>query len=132
MAREQLNTELVATVEPSTEPTVEPTAVVAVDPMIAIAAATTLLEAAGYVVRKRTVVQRTLMAKAEPVEVAAYFESTGLTRKELADAVGVCVSVIATVGNPNGDRWSATRFAAARILIDAYVTAKAAAVVPAA
>ena len=94
------------------------------EPIDPIAAAVATLEAAGYVVRKRTVVARSVMVKAEPEAVAAYFLSTGLTRKELADAVGVTVSVIATVGNPNGDRWSLIRFNAARILIDAYVTAK--------
>jgi len=123
MAREQ-NIEQAETVEPSTEPTVEPTAVVAVDPMIALADATALLEAAGYIVRKRTVVARSLMVKADPLEVGTYFEATGLTRKEIADAVGVCVSVIATVQNPNGDRWSQTRYLAAKILIAAYVEAK--------
>jgi len=90
-----------------------------------IATAVASLEAAGYVVRKRTVVERAVVEKADSAVVAAYFSLTGLNRKEIADAVGVCVSVIATVQNPNGDRWSATRFAAAQILIDAYVAAKA-------
>lgn len=120
-----------AVVEPQVEPVVAPVEPPAApEPVDPIAAATAILEAAGYTVRKRTVVERVLMVKAEPLVVAAYFESTGLSRKELADAVGVTVSVIATVGNPNGDRWSATRFAAAQILIDAYVAAKAAAAAP--
>ena len=97
-----------------------------------IAMATAVLEANGYVVRKRTVVQRALMEKADPDQVKAYFESTGLNRKEIADAVGVTVSVIATVQNPNGDRWSALRYGAAKILIDAYVQAKTAAATAAA
>lgn len=82
-----------------------------------------LLQSEGYVVREATAAQRITAVKAEPAAVAAYFESTGLTRKQIADAVGVTVSVIATVQNPNGDRWSEVRFQAAKIMIDAYKSA---------
>lgn len=63
---------------------------------------------------------RQVLEKADPTEVARYFESTGMTRKQLASAVGVSTSVIATVQNPKGDRWSAKRFADAKPLIDKY------------
>lgn len=96
------------------------------EPVDPIAAAVAILEANGYLVRKRTQVERTLVAKADPLEVAAFFEASGLSRKELADACGVTVSVIATVQNPNGDRWSATLFEARKRLITAYAEAKAA------
>src|SRR4051812_6424889 len=75
------------------------------------------LQAEGYVVRQATASQRATLLKADPGEVKAYFDSTGLTRKQFADAVGVTVSVIATVQNQNGDRWSQVRFEAAKILI---------------
>lgn len=60
---------------------------------------------------------RSVKVKAEPSEVAAFFASTGLSRKQIAAAVGVTTSVIATVQNENGDRWSAERFEAAKPLI---------------
>lgn len=59
--------------------------------------------------------------KADPLEVRAYFASTGLSRRELGEIVGTGVGVIATVQNPNGDRWSTERFERARELIDAYL-----------
>jgi hypothetical protein len=61
------------------------------------------------------------MAKADPLEVRAYFASTGLSRRELGKIVGTGVGVIATVQNPNGDRWSVERFERARALIDAHL-----------
>ena len=64
---------------------------------------------------------RQLMPKADPLEVRAYFASTGLSRRELGELVGTGVGVIATVQNPNGDRWSTERFERARALIDAYL-----------
>jgi hypothetical protein len=63
--------------------------------------------------------------KADPTEVAAYFASTGLTRKELAAVLGVSTSLIGTVAKDSGDRWSAERFAKARVQIDAAVKAAA-------
>lgn len=48
--------------------------------------------------------------KADPKEVREYFDRTGLSNKELADAVGVSVSVISTVGREGGDRWSQAIF----------------------
>lgn len=63
---------------------------------------------------------RQVLEKADPIEVGKYFEQTGMTRKQLAAAVGVSTSVIATVQNPKGDRWSAKRFADAKPLIDKY------------
>lgn len=99
-----------------------------------ISAATAFLQTQGFSVRKASAATRQLMVKAEPSEVKAYFDRFAgekpeggvvLTRKELADAVGVTVSVIATVQNENGDRWSAIRFAAAKRLIEAYAEAKA-------
>lgn len=68
---------------------------------------------------------RALMEKADPIEVGKYFDGTGLTRKQIAAAVGVSTSVIATVQNPKGDRWSADRFSKARVLIDKYAKAHA-------
>lgn len=53
---------------------------------------------------------RQLKPKADPLEVRAYFASTGLSRRELGQIVGTGVGVIATVQNPNGDRWSIERF----------------------
>jgi hypothetical protein len=64
---------------------------------------------------------RQLKPKADPLEVRAYFASTGLSRRELGEIVGTGVGVIATVQNPNGDRWSTERFERARELIDAYL-----------
>jgi hypothetical protein len=63
--------------------------------------------------------------KADPKEVAAYFASTGFSRKELAGVLGVSTSLIGTVAKESGDRWSAERFAKARVLIDAAVKAAA-------
>lgn len=67
---------------------------------------------------------RVLKPKADPLEVRAYFASTGLSRRELAGIVGTGVGVIATVQNPKGDRWSTERFKRARALIDAYLAAR--------
>ena len=64
------------------------------------------------------------MPKADPLEVRAYFASTGLSRREIGAIVGTGVGVIATVQNPNGDRWSVERFERARALIDAYLAAR--------
>lgn len=85
-------------------------------------AAIALCELAGYVVRRPiAATPRATVTKADPAEVKSYFDSTGLTRKQLAAAVGVSTSVIATVQNPNGDRWSQVRYEAAKVLIDAEV-----------
>lgn len=82
-------------------------------------AAIALCEIAGYVVRKPiAATPRATVQKADPAEVKAYFDSTGMTRKQLAAAVGVSTSVIATVQNPNGDRWSQVRYDAAKVLIE--------------
>jgi hypothetical protein len=64
---------------------------------------------------------RQLRSKADPLEVRAYFAETGLSRRELGEIVGTGVGVIATVQNPNGDRWSTERFERARALIDAHL-----------
>lgn len=119
----------------TTTEVVAPATTEAQDP--AIAAAIALLEASGFRIRTASQIaasnaSRSLMPKAEPDAVREYFESTGLNRKELAAAVGVTVSVIATVQNPKGDRWSAARFEAAKPLIEAVVAAKAAAAAEAA
>ena len=66
------------------------------------------------------------MPKADPLEVRAYFASTGLSRREIGAIVGTGVGVIATVQNPKGDRWSVERFERARALIDAYLATRAA------
>jgi hypothetical protein len=68
---------------------------------------------------------RAVKPKADPQEVRAYFASTGLSRRELGAIVGTGVGVIATVQNPNGDRWSVERFERARALIDAHLAASA-------
>jgi hypothetical protein len=64
-----------------------------------------------------TATPRATGAKAEPSVVAAFFASTGLTRKQIADAVGVSTSVIGTVQKESGDRWSMARFELAKPLI---------------
>lgn len=69
---------------------------------------------------------RQLMPKADPLEVRAYFSSTGLSRRELGEIVGTGVGVIATVQNPNGDRWSIERFERARALIEAHLAQRGA------
>lgn len=69
---------------------------------------------------------RVTLEKASPADVAAFFASTGLTRKELAAAAAVSTSVIATVQNENGDRWSLVTFEAKRALILTWMTAHAA------
>lgn len=98
----------------------------AVDRLAAIENARILLVGAGYrvVVPNASSVRSTVL-KADPDEVKDYFTGTGLSRQEIADAVGVTSSVIATVQNVNGDRWSAERFARARVLIDDAVALKA-------
>lgn len=68
--------------------------------------------------------RRTVVGKADPDIVRAYFASTGLSRKELGRIVGTGVGVIATVQNPRGDRWSVERFHRARAQIDAYLAAR--------
>lgn len=147
MSRGQLNTvdpidETVVASEPidseanASEPADSETTVVASEPETAAAseghvlstadaikAATQFLQSEGYVVRMATASQRATLLKADPDEVRKYFDSTGLTRAQLADALGITVSVISTVQNPLGDRWSQTRFEAAKILIGAYKTA---------
>lgn len=114
------------TITADQEPLVDHPAIVemiadeAADLEVQIADAKALLEANGYVVRLASAITvRATVAKADPTEVAAYFAATGLTRKQIAGAVGVSVSVIATVQNPKGDRWSQSRFEAAKVLIDA-------------
>lgn len=69
---------------------------------------------------------RVTLAKASPADVASFFASTGLTRKELANAAAVSTSVIATVQNEKGDRWSVITFEAKRALILTWMTAHAA------
>ena len=68
--------------------------------------------------------RRSVKTKADPAEVRAYFAATGLSRRELAGIVGTGVGVIATVQNPNGDRWSVERFERARVLIDDHLAAR--------
>jgi hypothetical protein len=55
--------------------------------------------------------------KADPKVVAAFFASTGLTRKQIAEALGVSTSLVGTVQKETGDRWSLTRFEAAQPVI---------------
>lgn len=69
---------------------------------------------------------RVQLEKAGFEEVGSYFLSTGLTRKELASAAKVSTSVIATVQNEKGDRWSTVTFEAKRALILSWMTAHAA------
>lgn len=64
---------------------------------------------------------RVTLQKAAPADVASYFLSTGLTRKELAAAAGVSTSVIATVQNEKGDRWSTVTFEAKQASIAAWM-----------
>lgn len=70
---------------------------------------------------RRSTGPRQVLEKVPPEEVAAYFASTGLARKQIAAAAGVSPSVIATVQNVNGDRWSRNTFEAKRVMIDAYI-----------
>lgn len=69
---------------------------------------------------------RQLKPKADPLEVRAYFASTGLSRRDLGEIVGTGVGVIATIQNPNGDRWSIERFERARALIEAHLAKRGA------
>lgn len=64
---------------------------------------------------------RATLEKATPADVAAYFAQTGLTRKELAAAAKVSTSVIATVQNEKGDRWSVVTFEAKRLMIEQWM-----------
>ncbi len=68
--------------------------------------------------------RRTVVGKADPDVVRAYFDATGLSRRELGSIIGTGVGVIATVQNPRGNRWSAERFERARAQIDAYLAAR--------
>jgi hypothetical protein len=76
-----------------------------------------VLDVVDAAIRRGTATSRTTVAKAEPSAVAAFFASTGLTRKQIAEAVGVSTSVIGTVQKEEGDRWSLARFEAAKPLI---------------
>jgi hypothetical protein len=76
-----------------------------------------VLEIVDAAIRRATATPRTTAVKASPADVAAFFASTGLTRKQIAEAVGVSTSVIGTVQSESGDRWSLTRFEAAKPLI---------------
>jgi hypothetical protein len=69
--------------------------------------------------------RRTVVGKADPDVVRAYFQGTGLSRRELGAIIGTGVGVIATVQNPRGDRWSVERFERARAQIDAYLAERA-------
>src|SRR5205823_172907 len=76
-----------------------------------------VLEAVDGAIRRGLAAPRTIVPKADPAAVAAFFKSTGLSVKEIASAVGVSASVISTVTRENGDRWSVARFEAAKPLI---------------
>lgn len=76
-----------------------------------------VLAAVDAAILRATKAPRHTKDKADPAAVAEFFASTGLSRKEIADAVGVSTSVISTVQNENGDRWSEARFEAAKPLI---------------
>jgi hypothetical protein len=76
-----------------------------------------VLEVVDLAIRRGTATPRTIVTKADPAAVAAFFQSTGLSVKQIAAAVGVSTSVISTVTRENGDRWSVARFDAARPLI---------------
>jgi hypothetical protein len=89
-----------------------------------------VLEVVDAAIKRGSATPRSVMVKAEPAVVAAFFASTGLSRKEIAEAVGVTTSVIGTVTKENGDRWSLARFELAKPLILAAAKAKAKAVKP--
>jgi len=76
-----------------------------------------VLEAVDGAIRRGLATPRTIVPKADPATVAAFFKSTGLSVKQIAAAVGVSPSVISTVTRENGDRWSVARFEAAKPLI---------------
>lgn len=93
-----------------------------------VADSISFLEAVGFQVTHRSVARassassgsgRDTDIKAEPAMVEAYFDGTGLTRRQIADAVGVGMSVISTVTKEAGDRWSLVRFERAKVLIEA-------------
>lgn len=92
-------------------------------PVLDEATAVAFLRGKGYKVldpRQASAGARPTALKADPAEVRAFFDAVGLTRKELADAVGVGIGVIATVQNPLGDRWSQHIFDQRKPLIVAY------------
>jgi hypothetical protein len=76
-----------------------------------------VLDVVDTAIRRGTATPRTTVAKAEPKAVAEFFKSTGLSAKQIAEAVGVSSSVISTVQRENGDRWSQERFERAKPLI---------------
>lgn len=76
-----------------------------------------VLEVVDAAIRRGQTTPRATMSKADPKEVAAFFKSTGLPMKAIAEAVGVSTSVISTVQRESGDRWSAERFERAKPLI---------------
>lgn len=78
-----------------------------------------VLDVVDAAIRRGTATPRAIVPKAEPSVVAAFFKSTGLAPKQIAEAVGVSTSVISTVQRENGDRWSLARFEAAKPLITA-------------
>jgi len=80
-----------------------------------------VLEVVDAVIRRGSATPRATMAKADPKEVAAFFKSTGLSMKAIAEAVGVSTSVVSTVQRESGDRWSVQRYLAATELILAAV-----------
>jgi hypothetical protein len=85
-----------------------------------------VLEVVDAAIRRGTATPRQTMPKADPATVAAFFKSTGLSVRAIAEAVGVSTSVISTVTRENGDRWSLARFDAARpLIITAAAKAKA-------
>ncbi|MEP7082461.1 MAG: hypothetical protein ABI841_05745 [Chloroflexota bacterium] len=67
---------------------------------------------------------RAAKAHADPARVRAYFETTGLSRKEIAAVLGKSTGLIAHVTRDTGDRWSIERFRAAVDAIERHVKAK--------
>jgi hypothetical protein len=80
-----------------------------------------VLEVIDAAVKRGSATPRTIMAKSDPGEVAAWFAATGLTRKQLAAAAGVSASLIGTVQSARGDRWSTETWSAKRRMIEAYI-----------
>lgn len=67
---------------------------------------------------------RAVDPKADPARVRAYFETTGLSRKELAAVLGKSTGLLAHVTRETGDRWSVSRFEAAVKAIEKHLKAK--------
>jgi hypothetical protein len=62
--------------------------------------------------------------KADPARVREYFATLGMSRSEIAAALGKSVALLAHVTRESGDRWSVDRFADAIAKLEKYTKSK--------